>query len=58
MTDLDPDALARVFVAIYQGLVLQTAWDETVDNEAYVATVRTLLRGLDLPSDGGRPATR
>jgi AcrR family transcriptional regulator len=54
----EPDGLARVLIALYQGLQLQTAWDETVDNEAYVAAVRTLLRGLDLPSDGGRPATR
>jgi AcrR family transcriptional regulator len=54
----EPDGLARVLIALYQGLQLQTAWDGTVDNEAYVAAVRTLLRGLGLPSDGGRPATR
>ena len=40
---VDPDALARVLIAIYQGLQLQTAWDETVDNEAYVRTVAALL---------------
>nr|WP_296075156.1 TetR/AcrR family transcriptional regulator [uncultured Actinoplanes sp.] len=42
----DPDALARVLIAIYQGLVLQTAWDGDVDNEAYVRAVRALLDGL------------
>jgi AcrR family transcriptional regulator len=39
----DPDAMARVLIAIYQGLVLQTAWDETVDNEAFVRAVGLLL---------------
>ena len=39
----DPDAMARVLIAIYQGLVLQTAWDETVDNEAFVQAVGLLL---------------
>lgn len=46
MTDLDPDALARVFVAIHQGLVLQTAWDETVDNAAFVAAVAAIVARL------------
>jgi AcrR family transcriptional regulator len=40
---VDPDALARVLIAISQGLQLQTAWDPAVDNEAYVRTVATLL---------------
>jgi AcrR family transcriptional regulator len=39
----DPDALARVLIAIYQGLLVQTTWDETLDNEAYVTTVAALL---------------
>lgn len=39
----DPDATARILIAIYQGLVLQTAWDETVDNQAYVRAVESLL---------------
>jgi len=43
---LDPDALARILIAVYQGLVLQTAWDETVDNEAYVRTAQTILEAL------------
>jgi len=48
----DPDALARVLIAVYQGLLLQTAWDETVDNDAYVKVVRTLLDTLDLTPPG------
>jgi hypothetical protein len=35
-----------VLIAIYQGLQLQTAWDETVDNAVFVAAVEELLNGL------------
>lgn len=40
------DGLARVLIAIYQGLVLQTTWDDTLDNEAYVRAVAALLSAL------------
>jgi AcrR family transcriptional regulator len=50
----EPDGLARVLIALYQGLQLQTAWDETVDNEAYVSTVAALLTAV---VDPGRPAS-
>jgi hypothetical protein len=51
----DPDALARILIAIYQGLVLQTAWDENLDNEAFVRTVESLLTVVlaGAGSDGG-----
>jgi hypothetical protein len=55
---IDPDALARVLIAISQGLQLQTVWDETVDNEAYVAAVQALLRRMDITSGDGQPSTR
>jgi AcrR family transcriptional regulator len=42
----DPDATARVFVAIYQGLVLQTLWDDDVDHEAYIRAVDALVAAL------------
>jgi AcrR family transcriptional regulator len=45
----EPDATARVLIAIYQGLVLQTAWDETTDNEAFVRAVRLLLSATMKP---------
>jgi TetR/AcrR family transcriptional regulator, transcriptional repressor of aconitase len=45
-TDLDPDALVRIFIAIYQGLLLQTAWDETLDNRAFVDTLGSILAAL------------
>ena len=51
---VEPDALARVLISIYQGLALQTTWDEKVDNEAYVATVAALLRAV---VDPGPPAS-
>jgi TetR/AcrR family transcriptional regulator, transcriptional repressor of aconitase len=42
-TELDPDALARILIAIYQGLMVQTAWDDTVDNTAFVDTLASIL---------------
>jgi len=47
---LDPDALARVLIAIYQGLLVQTVWDDSVDHEAYVTTVAALLAAVMPPS--------
>jgi AcrR family transcriptional regulator len=43
---IDADALARVLIAISQGLQLQTVWDEAVDNEAYVRTVELIMTAL------------
>jgi AcrR family transcriptional regulator len=40
---LPPDGLARVFVSLYQGLALQTAWDAELDNDAYVRAVEALI---------------
>ena len=40
---ISPDAFARVLIAVYQGLALQTTWDDSVDNEAYVVTVAAML---------------
>lgn len=42
----DPDALARVLIAVYQGLVLQTLWDDDVDHAAYVRAVAELIAPL------------
>jgi AcrR family transcriptional regulator len=36
-----PDAAIRVLVAIYQGLLLQAAWDDELDVDAFVAAVRS-----------------
>ncbi|WP_406260440.1 TetR family transcriptional regulator C-terminal domain-containing protein [Actinacidiphila glaucinigra] len=40
------DGLARVFVAIYQGLALQSAWDPELDAAGYVAAVERLIGAL------------
>jgi AcrR family transcriptional regulator len=39
----DSDGLARVLIALYQGLLLQTVYDDAVDNEAFVRVVEALL---------------
>ena len=38
-----PDGLVRVLVAIYQGLLLQSSWDDDLDVEAFVGSVRELV---------------
>ena len=43
---LDPVAAARVCAAIFQGLVLQQAWDSNVNVGAYVDTVLAILGAL------------
>ena len=40
---LDPDAVARVMMAIVQGLVLQLALEPDVDVDAYAAVVHSLI---------------
>jgi AcrR family transcriptional regulator len=52
-SDLGAEAIARSFIAVFQGLVLQGAWGESLDVEACVAVVDRMLRGL-APAD--RPA--
>jgi AcrR family transcriptional regulator len=44
--DLAADAVARTFVAVFQGFVLQAAWGEALDVEACVAVVERMLDGL------------
>jgi len=49
----DPAAVARVLIAVYQGLVLQTVWDDDLDHAAFVHAVEVLLAGLLPPSSQG-----
>lgn len=46
---LDPDAVARAMIALFQGLILQRTWYRKVDVEGYSAVVRALLGGLRRP---------
>ncbi len=47
-SEIDPEGLARVMVAIFQGFVLQQAWDPEVDIEQYMAAVDVILAALSL----------
>jgi AcrR family transcriptional regulator len=40
----DADALARVVIATFHGLILQQVWDERVDVDAYFATLEGLYQ--------------
>jgi AcrR family transcriptional regulator len=43
---LDPDALARVMLAMFQGFILQQAWDEHVDVASYLETAEAFVDAL------------
>ncbi len=45
-SELDPDAVARAMIALFQGLILQRTWYEDIDLDAYRAVVRAMLGGL------------
>ena len=42
---LDPDAVARVLMAFWDGLVLQKTLDPTVDIWKYVAVMKAMIGG-------------
>jgi AcrR family transcriptional regulator len=44
--ELDPDSVARVATALFQGFVLQQAWDESVDVAAYWETVEAIFDAM------------
>jgi len=52
--ELDPDALARVAAAIFQGLVLQQAWQPDVDVDAYARAAEAMLSALLRPEPAKR----
>jgi TetR/AcrR family transcriptional regulator, transcriptional repressor of aconitase len=43
---IDPNSAARVCASIFQGLVLQQAWDPDLDVEGYIDAVLVILDGL------------
>ena len=43
---LAPDALARVMIALFQGFILQQAWDDEADVASYVAVIEAMLTAL------------
>jgi AcrR family transcriptional regulator len=50
---VDADSVVRIFIAVYQGLLLQTVLDDTLDHDRLAATVGHLLRAVLNPA--GRP---
>jgi len=50
--DVSPQGLARVMVAIFQGFVLQQAWDPETDSEEYLAAVDVILTALSAHRGG------
>ncbi|HEY2710199.1 MAG TPA: TetR/AcrR family transcriptional regulator [Caulobacteraceae bacterium] len=51
--DVDPDTAARTLIALFQGLVLQMAWDEPLDLAATGRLVREMVGGA-LFTEAGR----
>jgi AcrR family transcriptional regulator len=49
---LDPDGFARVMIAIFQGFVLQQAWDPETDSDQYLAAVDVILSALSSDQRG------
>ena len=47
---LDPDAVARVMIALFHGFILQQAWDEQLSSESYIATLEMAFQALIGPS--------
>jgi AcrR family transcriptional regulator len=43
---LDAEAVARAFIALFHGFILQQSWDERVNLEAYVATLEIFVSSL------------
>ena len=47
----DAEGMASVMVAIFQGFVLQQAWDPEIDTESYVRTVGDLIDLIAMQSE-------
>jgi AcrR family transcriptional regulator len=57
---LDDEATARLLIAVFQGLVLQQAWDASVDPTASAHALTTLIAAQkrNEPRQGGRTKVR
>jgi AcrR family transcriptional regulator len=44
--EIDPEGLARMLLALFQGFVLQQAWDPRADVAAYLETVETVIEAV------------
>jgi AcrR family transcriptional regulator len=43
LADTTPESLVRVGIAIYQGLLLQSSWDDDLDVDAFLDSVRAFV---------------
>jgi AcrR family transcriptional regulator len=48
---VDPDSLTRVYLALFQGFILQQAWEPDIDVRAYLDAVRAIVEAT-MPSRG------
>ena len=48
LPDCDPEAMARVMIAVFQGLVLQLAWDRSIEVKPLLEVVRKMIIGTYL----------
>ncbi len=53
---LAPDALARVMIALFQGFILQQAWDPKVETQPYMEVVEALFGSLLGPTSSTQTA--
>lgn len=56
--EIDSDAMARVMIALFQGLVLQKCWEKDLDIRPYVRAVLFLAERLQTGAEAGRPPGR
>jgi hypothetical protein len=42
---VDPEALTRVYLALFPGFILQQAWEPEVDVHAYVDVLKSIIDG-------------
>ena len=54
-TEIDPHGAARVCASIFQGLVLQQAWQPELDVTAYIDAVLAVIGGLIRPTQRQPP---
>jgi AcrR family transcriptional regulator len=44
--DIDPDAVARVMIALFQGFALQLAWDPKIDAKPFAKVVERIFAAM------------
>jgi AcrR family transcriptional regulator len=54
-SDLSADAIARSFIALFQGLVLQVTWGEDIDVDSCLAVIDRMLQGLERFDQPAKP---